>query len=81
MIDALGQIDPDYAIVAGVLLIALGVPSLLAAFADRRLPLVAIVLCAIGGGLIWLVFREYPGIYDFAEIPHSFVRVVAQIVN
>ena len=65
----------------GVILAGLSLPSVFGAMADRRSPRVALLVIAIGAGLIALAVSQAPGRYTFAEIPHAFVRVLAYFVR
>lgn len=71
----------DFLLVLGVILFALGIPSLINAFSESRPPRLAIILFVIGGGLIsWAAYNQ-PGGYTIEEMPDVFVRVFAQIVR
>ncbi len=67
----------DLYVVIGVVLAGLALPSIFGAMADRRSPRVALLTLIIAGVLIGLAVSQQPGVYDFEEVPHAFVRVIA----
>lgn len=71
----------DLYIVLGVILGGLSIPSILGALAEQRTPWIALLTLVAGAALIGLAVIQRPGVYDFAEIPHAFVRVVAYVLN
>ena len=73
--------DPDTVLVLGFITAALAVPSMLSAAIDQRIPRASAVTILIAGGLIVYAFQTQPGGYTLDEIPHVFVRVIAQIVH
>ncbi len=74
-------IDTDLFVVVGLLVAALSLPSALSAFADERFPTVALVVIALGLGTVALGFYGAQGGYSLARIPHSFVEILARILN
>ncbi|WP_163849918.1 hypothetical protein [Pseudooceanicola aestuarii] len=70
----------DIIFVIGACLCILAIPSLVAAYADRRVPSVSAFVLIAGGGLIAWMVRMHPGRYDFAEVPHAFIRVAAMVL-
>lgn len=71
----------DQILVLGVVIFVLSIPSLVSAYSDGRAPRVGAILLLIGGGLLAVALTRKPGGYTFAEIPHVFVRVIAEIMN
>lgn len=72
--------EPDLALVLGILIAAFSVPSILSAFSDRRAPRASALTILIGGGLVLYAMQTNPGGYAMNEIPDVFVRVVGQYV-
>ena len=72
--------EPDIAFVIGIVLAVLCVPSILSAVSDGRSPRVSAIAVLIAGGLIVYAVQSHPGGYNFADVPHVFTRVVAQIM-
>lgn len=73
--------DPDIAIVLGVVCLALAFPSLLSAFSESRPPRASMVLIVAGGALLYWAVTSRPGGYAIDDIPGAFVRVVGMILN
>ncbi len=71
--------DQDIYLVIGLIVIAFSIPSLLGAWADRRRPLVALVVVAIGGGLVALALNGQS--YTWEDVPAAFVRVLAGLIR
>lgn len=67
----------DVFLVAGLLLILVGFPSLLSAFSESRTPRLAMVLFMAGAALVVLAVTGRPGGYAIADIPDAFLRVIA----
>ncbi|SIT09386.1 hypothetical protein SAMN05421759_11542 [Roseivivax lentus] len=71
--------SPDIALALGIFLSALAVTSALAAFAERRRPVVACLL-ALGAG--WAIVFAWQGSedgYRLADIPMVFYEVIAAL--
>ncbi|WP_226782045.1 hypothetical protein [Oceaniglobus trochenteri] len=73
--------DPDIAIVLGVIFLALAVPSLLSSFSESRPPRAAMVLIVLAGGAIYWAITKRPGGYTLDEIPGAFVHVVGMVIH
>ena len=73
--------DPDIALVTGVVLLALAFPSLLSAFSESRPPRAAIFMIVAAAGAIYFAITSRPGGYAIEDIPGAFVRVVGMILN
>ncbi len=71
---------PDLALVLGLILAGLAVPSMLSAFSDRRAPRASALTILIAGGLLLYAIQTQPGGYSLQEIPKAFVRVVGQFL-
>mgnify|MGYP000182462659 CR=1 FL=1 len=72
--------DSDLIIVAGVLLLLLSIPSAVAAFADGRRPLVAILVILMGAGVLAWGWQTHPAEMTAAEVPHVIFRVLARVI-
>lgn len=73
--------DPDTALIVGLVLAVFSIPSILSAVTEGRAPRVATFTIMASGGLILWAVSSKPGGYTLNEIPDVFVRVVAQIIS
>lgn len=72
--------DPDIALVLGLIIAAFSIPSILSAFSDRRTPRASAITILIGGALVIYAIQGKPGGYAIDEVPDVFVKVVAQFI-
>lgn len=70
--------DPDTALVAGLVLAALAIPTIVSAWSDRRAPRASALTLLVGLGLVVVALRGAPDGYALAQIPDAFVRVAAR---
>lgn len=70
--------DSDLALVIGIIIAALTIPSILSAAADRRAPRASAITVLIAGGLIVFAVLGKPGGYQLAQLPDVFLNVVAR---
>ena len=70
--------DSDLALVIGLVLAALTVPSILSALSDKRAPRASAITILIAGGLIVFAVQDKPGGYQLAQLPDVFVNVIAR---
>ncbi|MEP1768005.1 MAG: hypothetical protein ABJJ53_15375 [Sulfitobacter sp.] len=70
--------DTDLALVLGLIIAALSIPSVLSALADRRAPRASAITILIAGGLILFAIQGKPGGYALQQVPDVFVNVVAR---
>ncbi|WP_299025703.1 hypothetical protein [uncultured Sulfitobacter sp.] len=70
--------DTDLALVLGIIIAALSVPSILSALSDKRAPRASAITILIAGGLIVFAIQGKPGGYNLQEIPDVFVNVIAR---
>jgi len=77
----MAMIDPDLALVIGFVLAALAMPSLAAAYADRRLPWLALTLLATAAALVGLAITGTPGGYALNDLPQVFYKVISRVLN
>ena len=73
--------DPDIALVLGVVFLALAFPSLLSDFSESRPPRTAMILIVMAGAAIYWAITSRPGGYAVEDIPGAFVRVVGMVLN
>ena len=73
-------LQPDYALIAGLLMVVLSLPSLLSALADKRFPGTAALLALGGGALFWWAWDTTGG-YAPEDIPMIVIELVARVVN
>ena len=72
--------DPDIALVIGLVLAAFSVPSMVSALSDGRAPRASAITVLIAGGLLLLAIQTKPGGYTFASVRDAFARVMAMII-
>jgi hypothetical protein len=70
--------DPDLALVLGLLIAFLSVPAMVSAYSDSRPPRAPALVLLIAGGLILYALTTQPGGYRVADIPEVFFGVVAR---
>ena len=73
--------DPDLALILGLILGILSIPSMIAAFSEGHAPRVAALVIIAAGVLIVYAIQTNPGGYSIIEIPDIFVRVVAKYIT
>ncbi|MEP1520567.1 hypothetical protein [Ascidiaceihabitans sp.] len=72
--------EPDIALVVGIIVAIFAIPSMLSALTDRRAPRASAITILIAGGLIIYAIQTKPNGYSLQDVPNAFVRVVAQIL-
>ncbi|MCH2164029.1 MAG: hypothetical protein MK098_05180 [Marinovum sp.] len=70
--------DTDLALIIGLALGLLSVPSVISAICEARAPRVAALTLLIGGGLVIYALNTHPGGYELSDIPDVFYKVVAR---
>ena len=73
--------DPDLALILGLVLGILSIPSIIAAFSEGHAPRVAALVIVAAGALVVYAIQSRPGGYSIMEIPDVFVRVVARFIT
>lgn len=73
--------DPDLALVIGIILGVFSVPSILSAISEGRAPRVAAFTIISSGVLILWAISANPGGYQLDDIPGAFVRIVAKYLT
>lgn len=72
--------DTDLALILGIVLGALSVPSILSAMSETRPPRVSSLLLLAGVGLIAYAVMSRPGGYRLEQIPDVFFSVLGRFV-
>ena len=70
--------DPDLALVLGIVIALFSIPSVMSALADRRAPRASALTILIAGGLILFAAQSKPGGIQLDEVPDVFVNVFAR---
>lgn len=70
--------DPDTALILGLVLGVFTLPAIISAFSDGRTPRAAIIVAVVAGGLLIYALNTKQGGYPLEEIPQVFFRVVAK---
>jgi hypothetical protein len=70
--------DPDLALVLGVIIGAFSIPSILSALSDSRAPRASMLTILIAGGLIVYAAQNSPGGLQLGQIPDKFVNVMSR---
>lgn len=70
--------DTDFALVVGIVLLILSVPSALNGWTEGRWPKFGTTCGVIGAICLAYALMYRPTGYTFAEVPDAFVRVFAQ---
>ncbi|UWQ92084.1 hypothetical protein QEZ52_04700 [Aliisedimentitalea scapharcae] len=70
--------DSDLALIVGLVVAALAVPSTVSALSDGRRPVAGMLTFLIAAGLILVAMVSNSGGYRFSEIPDVFFGVLAR---
>ncbi len=73
--------NTDLALVTGVVMALLAVPSVISAFAEGRPPRSAAVLVMIGGALVLYALYNNPAGYRAGDFPRVVMRVWADLIH
>lgn len=73
--------DHDLIFVVGLLLAAFSIPSLVAAFSDRRWPIAALFMMVLAGVAVGFAMQENPGAYSVATVDDVIVEVIGGYLN
>jgi hypothetical protein len=71
----------DVLLIIGIFIAGIGFPALITSFSESRPPKAALIMFALGGGLIAWAAMTQPGGYAISEIPGVFVRVAASFIR
>ncbi|MAY31756.1 MAG: hypothetical protein MRY67_10620 [Rhodovulum sp.] len=72
---------PDFFLVAGVIMGALAIPSILNAYSEGRSPRTAALMILVAGCCIVFAVTSSPVGYTMQDVPDAFVRVFGQFLN
>ena len=72
--------DPDLALVLGIIICGFSIPSILSAISDSRAPRASALTVLIGGGLVLYALQNSPGGYSLEQIPDIFVRTLGRFL-
>lgn len=72
--------DPDLALILGLVVAGFSIPSMLSAMSDKRAPRASALTLLIAGFLIIYALSQQPGGYPISTIPDVFMAVVARYV-
>ena len=72
--------DPDLALILGLVIACFAIPSILSAFSDSRAPRASAMVILIAGGLILYGITTKPGGYAAADIPETFLNVISRFI-
>ena len=73
--------DTDLVLTLGILLLALTIPSLLAAWVEGRAPRIGALMLLASSSMIVTALMYRPTGYRFDEIPTVMLNVAARLVN
>jgi hypothetical protein len=72
--------EPDVALVIGLILAGFSIVGIFSALSDGRGPRASAVTILIAGGLVLFALQSQPGGYSLQEIPNAFTRVIAKFL-
>lgn len=73
--------DAELALVLGIALAVVSIPSIVSALVDGRAPRAGALVILIAGGLVLYGLSNHPSGIQLSELPETFVRVVGRIIN
>ncbi|EIE51146.1 hypothetical protein AL036_01540 [Salipiger aestuarii] len=73
--------QPDQYLVLGLCLVALSIPAVIAAWADRRAPRAGAVLAVAGLAAVLHGNAQQPGGYRLADIPDAIYGVIGAVIR
>lgn len=71
--------EPDLALVIGLVVAGFSAPSIMSAISDGRAPRTAMITLVVGGGLVVYALTQKPGGYRIEDIPKAFIEVIADV--
>ena len=72
--------DSDLALILGLFLCCLSIPSILSAYSESRPPRLSALLLLSGGGLVLYALMLRPGGYRLEQIPDVFFSVLGRFI-
>jgi hypothetical protein len=73
-------LDPDLALVIGIVIGVLAIPSLVSAVSERRAPRVSAVALLLSGVLIIFAFRNTMVPYTVDSLPNVVMKVIGNLL-
>ena len=73
--------NPDLALVLGVVIAGFSIPAIVSAFSDSRAPRAASLMVLLGGALIAWALATKPGGYTLEQIPDVFIKVTRALLG
>lgn len=73
--------DPDTALMLGLFLVVLAIPSLVSALIDGRLPLIGAALLIGGGASLYFAYATKEGGYTLEEVPIILYTMIGQLLR
>jgi len=73
--------DPDVALVIGVLIGAFSLPSIVSGFSERRAPRISFLTLMVGAGLGYWAISQNPDSYSILGFPDLLIEVVARFIG
>jgi hypothetical protein len=70
--------DTDLALILGLVVAGLAVPSVMSALSDRRAPRASMVTILIAGAMILYAVTSKPGGYEISQVPDVFFSVLSR---
>jgi hypothetical protein len=70
--------EPDLALVIGLVIAGFSIPSMMSAVTDGRAPRASALTILISFALIFYAVYQKPSGYSMSEIPDAFVNVMSQ---
>lgn len=73
--------NPDTALVVGMVLSVLAIPAIVSAMSDGRSPRVAAVVAVIGAGCVIFALQAKPSGYHWSDIPNVVYGELGRLLN
>jgi formate-dependent nitrite reductase membrane component NrfD len=73
--------DTDLVLTLGIILLALSIPSLLAAWVEGRVPRVGAIMALASLGMVIAALASRPGGYVLEEVPGIMLSVLSRAIN
>ncbi|MFP4273631.1 MAG: hypothetical protein ACLFRU_01285 [Paracoccaceae bacterium] len=73
--------DPDLALVIGLVVAVFAIPGIVSALSDGRPPRAAAFSVMVAGGLVAWALIAKPGGYRLDEVPEAVIAVLGRLLN